>query len=489
MKYRLKLYLAFVGVALISAVLALTIVYKTTQQQLFVQMRTKVASIAATAAVLIDPELLKTIHTERDLNSPNYIASQKQLRKITDANQREDVYVRYAYTVYPSPWDPTQLVFGVDSAELPETPGEIYNYSDAKEILDHLNEPYADQEFSKGPWGIWLSGFAPITDNQGNYVATLELDVDVQSVLDAFHRLILFGLFSLLAALILAIVLAYWLASAATRSLATLNATVKEIGSGNLKSESHLETHDEFEDLGEAINDMAKGLQERERLKMNFARYVSQYVLEKILQSDTPTKLEGENKKVTALVADIRQFTLLSEKLAPEQVVSLLNQYFEKMLDVIFRNYGTLDKFMGDGILVEFGAPLEDVNQEKNALTCALQMQEALKALCDTWEKEGKPRIQIGIGIHTGKAIVGNIGSEQRMEYTAIGNTINVAYRLEQATKTYNKSILASETTVGPVETLFVVENLGPVVLPERTEKITVYAIISAVSSDKKRGR
>jgi adenylate cyclase len=478
MKYRTRLYFSFVGIGVVSVVLALGIVYSVTQKKLFDQMRTKVASIAASAAALVDPDLMENIHTSQDEYSPDYNLFQQQLRKVAGSNQREDIYIKYVYTIQPSPLNPKQLIFVVDAAEAPEGPGEVYSYSDAGEILAHLDQPYGEKEFSTDPWGIWLSGFAPIYDSQGKYIATLGLDANVQSIVSASHRLLIYGAISLCAALLFAIVFAYLLSRVATSSLASLNRTVKEIGQGNLTSASHLRTHDEFENLGDSINEMTKGLRERERLKMNFARYVSQYVLEKILQSESLSKLEGERKKITVLVSDIRQFTLLAEKLHPEEVISLLNQYFERMLDVIFRNHGTLDKFMGDGILVEFGAPLDDPEQEKNALTCALQMQEELKNLCDAWEKEGKPRIEIGIGIHTGLAIIGNIGSEKRMEFTAIGNTINFAHRLEQATKILKKTILVSEDTALAVKDQFTLENLGPVTLPDGEGKTNVYALL-----------
>jgi adenylate cyclase len=219
---------------------------------------------------------------------------------------------------------------------------------------------------------------------------------------------------------------------------------------------------------------MTKGLRERERLKLNFSRYVSDHVLQKILSSTKPTKLEGERRKITVLFSDIRQFTHLSESLPPEQVVALLNEYFKVMLDIIFEHKGTLDKFIGDGLMVEFGAPLDDEIQEKNAITTAIDMQKALEKLNTTWKQ---PNIQVGIGIHTGFAIVGNVGSEKRMDYTAIGDTVNVAFRLEQMTKSTNRSILISEDTYQAIKEEFSAESLGPITLPGREEPIRVYAI------------
>jgi adenylate cyclase len=222
---------------------------------------------------------------------------------------------------------------------------------------------------------------------------------------------------------------------------------------------------------------MAKGLQERERLKLGFARYVSQYILEKILKSGSSAKFEGERKKITVIFTDIRHFTAIAEKLPPEDVVKILNQYFEEMIEVIFRNHGTLDKFLGDGIMIEFGAPLDDELQEKHAVITAIEMQQALKKLNAKWAEEGKEALKIGVGIHTGLAVVGNIGSERRMEYTAIGDTVNVASRLEQATKFADVSILISKATFTPIEGIFKATPMGALEVPGRHEPIDAFSI------------
>jgi adenylate cyclase len=381
------------------------------------------------------------------------------------------------YILAPSPTDPSQLIYVGDADEDPEYLGEVYTYDDASMILLNQHQAFSNRKFTNDQWGLWLSSFAPITDSKGNYVATLAVDINAKIILGRLSKLVMFGRISLAASIALALLVAYLLSRFTTRSLSAIHQGVTEIGEGNLKYEVNLQTKDEFNDLAQAINSMAKGLQERERLKLNFARYVSHQVLEKILQADTSTKLEGERRKVTILFTDIRQFTHLTEHLPAEEVVSLLNEYFDKMFEIILSNFGTLDKFIGDSIMVEFGAPIDDPNQEKHALETAIKMQQELKILCDKWEKEGKPRIEMGIGIHTGLAVVGNIGSEKRMEYTAIGDTVNVASRLEHATKILKKPILVSESTLKHLQDKFLHENLGPITLPGREETITVYAI------------
>jgi adenylate cyclase len=480
MKYRTKLCLGLVGAACISCALALAIVYEKTKKGLFNELRSEVTTIATTTSLLVDGDLLKTVLDQQNQSSAQYSAFQHQLRKARDANQRENIFIKYVYTIAPSPNDSQLLVFGVDADSDPEPMSEPFTYADAGEILAHLEEPYADTRYIRDPWGYWLSGYAPIYDSAGNYVATLGADLNAKRANVVLDQLIIFGLTALGASLLIALTLGITVSRMATRPLNELCEAVEEIGKGNIDRPVFLKTNDEFQDLATAINAMEEGLKERERLKMNFARYVSQYVLEKILSSEAMMKLEGEKKKVTVLFADIRQFTHIAESLEPEKVIGILNEYFERMLEVIFRNHGTLDKFIGDGLMVEFGAPLDDPLQEQHALDAALQMQEELKLICAEWQKVGKPQIQIGIGVHTGNAVIGTIGSEKRMEFTAIGDTVRVASQLEQATKVLKVPILVSSVTMQAVKDQYNWESLGAFALPDKKEKMEVFSLISS---------
>lgn len=482
MKYRTKLYLSFIGTALFSSYLALRIVYFETERYLFAELQSKVISVAATTATQIDPELLKQITSKKDEGSPAYLQIQQVLRKARNANRRKDIFINYVYTLMPSKSNSTDIYFGVDAEEDPKNfsaPGDYDSDSFENHLHNHLMEPYSYGKLQKDRWGVWLTGYAPVLDREGNYVGTVAADITAHSVNQAMTQLLRFEVPALLGSMLLATLLAAYLSRRASKSLGILCLAAEEIGKGNLNYDVHLDTNDEFNEVAESITLMEKGLKERERLKTGVSRYVSAPVLEQILNSDSLTNLEGKRRKVTILFSDIRHFTLLAEQLAPEQVVSLLNEYFEVMLEPIFRNYGMLDKYIGDGIMAEFGALLEDVDQELHAVKAAVEMQEALQKLCQKWEREGKPGFKMGIGIHTGQAIVGNVGSEQRMEYTAIGDAVNVASRLEHANKTLNTSILISEETQKGLHGHFPLKNLGPVLLPGRAEPIVVYTILS----------
>lgn len=206
---------------------------------------------------------------------------------------------------------------------------------------------------------------------------------------------------------------------------------------------------------------------EKKKIKNIFGKYVSKDVLAEILKNPNKAGLGGEEKEITVLFSDIRGFTSFSEKTNPTQLVDFLNEYFSEMTETVIKNEGTLDKYIGDAIMAFWGAPIENKNQADLALNAAIEMIRKLEKF---------PELKIGIGIHTGKAVVGNIGSSDRIQYTAIGDTVNIASRLEGLNKNFGTQIIISENTKSKLANNYQLKNLGIVYVKGREEKINIYS-------------
>ncbi len=218
-----------------------------------------------------------------------------------------------------------------------------------------------------------------------------------------------------------------------------------------------------------------------ERMRTSLQRYLSPNLVDDMLKKGTVNMaLGGEKKKISVLFCDIRGFTPMSEKQPVETVVSLLNEYFSAMSEVIFKNQGTLDKFIGDAVMAIYGAPLELPNSSFQAVKTALEMKDKLAELNLKWKGENKPQIEVGFGINTGEAIVGNIGSERRMEYTAIGDMVNVASRVEGETE--HNQIFITESTLNALDGKAEVKKLSPVQLKGKSAKVQIYEVVSLKS-------
>jgi len=204
-------------------------------------------------------------------------------------------------------------------------------------------------------------------------------------------------------------------------------------------------SHDEVGTLVDEINKMIIGLKEKNFIKETFGKYVSHQVQEAILANKIP--LHGERKKVTLLFIDIRDFTELSEILTPEELILFLNDYFTSMVDAIISQGGTIDKFIGDAIMAVFGAPITYEDDSRRTLRAAELLMQKLDIFNKNRPGKDSDNVRIGIGIHTGEVIAGNIGSNQRMEYTVLGDTVNLASRIESLTKSYRTPVIFSDST------------------------------------------
>jgi adenylate cyclase len=421
-----------VGLVVLTNGLLALVEYRRFEVLLGQEFHRKARSVVSTAAGLLDPELVGAIRNPADQMKPEYTRLKTQLQSIRDANRRKDVWIADIYTLIPAPQDRGYIEYGVDAEDrfgYEHHIGDVYTRAGQPltigiKGIDRLSDNLLD--FQAG----FNAAFAPIHDKAGQLVAMLGVSLS-PAPYSTLNQIGAAMIAPLLATVALAVVLAAVLARSVTHPLDSLRTQIERIGRGDFDAvETPPRMSREFTEMAAAIAAMSKGLRERDTIKRAFSGYISRQVLETIIDKGELPALKGERRRITVLFADIRGFTAIAEGMTPEEVVEMLREFFDRMVAVLMRHKGTIDKFLGDGMMVIFGAPLDDPYQEEHAVLAAVEMQKELCNLCSQWETNGRQPIKMGIGINSGAAIVGNIGSEDHMEYTAIGQTVNLAARL-----------------------------------------------------------
>ena len=217
---------------------------------------------------------------------------------------------------------------------------------------------------------------------------------------------------------------------------------------------------------------------EKRLVKALFGRYVSRDVYKQLIENPALAQLGGRRRDMTVLFSDIRGFTSVTEKGQPEALVAQLNEYFTRMVDVVFRNHGTVDKFVGDMVMALFGAPVDDEAHAEHAVAAAVEMVEELAALNRQWAAEGKVQLDIGIGVNSGEMIAGNIGSSSIMSYTVIGDNVNLGARLESLNKDYRTRIIISDATRARLQAGYTLRPLGDVTVKGKSQAVSIFEVV-----------
>ena len=272
---------------------------------------------------------------------------------------------------------------------------------------------------------------------------------------------------------------ALFIARSVTQPVLELAAAARDVQDGNYERQVHIAQQDELGTLATAFNRMMKGLAERDRVRSLLGKVVSPAIAEKLLSRDVT--LGGEEREVTVLFSDLRGFTTFSESRSPTEIVAILNDYFTRMSAAIEKHHGVVDKYIGDGIMALFGAPVGYDDDAGNALAAALAMQEALEEFNRDLASRGIPSIRMGIGIATAMVVAGNLGSPNRLNYTVVGDGVNLAARLEGLCKpdALNATIIAAESTIQRAKRKFNVKPLGTTPVRGKAQAVEVYAVLS----------
>jgi adenylate cyclase len=368
--------------------------------------------------------------------------------------------------------------------------GQEYDATRAHRMFEALHHPTVEQELYVDEWGETLSGYAPVGPIPAGGRAVAMVGVDVSSArIQRLKRevlgvtLLFYGIATVL------IGLAALLVGRNVRGpLSSIIDATSQIADGRFDVRAGLRREDEFGILGRHFDHMAAGLQERERIRDTFGRYVSPDVARRILATREHELMDGEEREVTVLLSDLRNYSTISEFLPPAQVVTLLNRYLAVMNDVIDAHGGTIIEFLGDGILCVFGAPGDQPDHAARAVACAGEMRAGLgvlnaalerEGIARAWKDRGIPDLGARIGLHTGRVVAGNLGSARRMKYAVIGDTVNVAARCEALNKELGTDILLTDAVRAalPADVAALAVSRGSHRVKGREQAVEVYSV------------
>ncbi|QQO10933.1 adenylate/guanylate cyclase domain-containing protein [Breznakiella homolactica] len=330
---------------------------------------------------------------------------------------------------------------------------------------------YTDQEGNR-----FFSAFRKISIGDAAVITSIEYNIVFEGIAATTRRNIF-----LTAAVLFAAILFIWFFSKTISSpVRVLAAAAGQIEQGNFEINLKAKTQDELGLLTDSFVNMSRGLAERERLKDTFGRFINKDIAEKAMKGELT--LGGETKHVTIFFSDIRSFTAISEKLEPHEIVGFLNDYMTRMVRCVNDTNGVVDKFIGDAVMAVWGAPISAGSPMADALNCvrsALMMRAALLEFNEGRGGEKKPIIKIGCGINTGDVVAGQIGSSERMEYTVIGDAVNLASRTEALNKPLGTDILITENTYNLIKDYLIVEEMPSVTVKGKEKPVRMFAVVN----------
>ncbi|MEY3013646.1 MAG: hypothetical protein RIT45_2381 [Pseudomonadota bacterium] len=412
-------------------------------QQEIEALQQRIVTTAATLAQAIDPADITALRTPADKGSPAFRRVEALLARVTAT----DPEMRNLYVLRTTE-QPGDLVFAIDhDRDRPDDTAAIGSHYDASrfpKMMAGLKGPSVEDEISVDEWGPSLAGWVPLRDAAGATIGLVGIDVLGRRVDAARARVLQVSVGVSVLALLLLGLAAMLVGRNVREPLGRMIAATGRIAGGDLDTRLQLERADEFGVVGRHFDTMAAGLEEREYIRDTFGRYVSEEVARSLLADRRQTRLGGEVRDVTVLFSDLRGYSTISEQLAPTEVVDLLNRYLGAMNEVIDAHDGVVIEFLGDAILAVFGAPGDVPDHAARAVHCADAMAQRLAALNEEWEREGLAsrwqqvglqRLAQRVGVHSGEVVAGNLGSRKRAKYAIIGDTVNVAARLEQLNK------------------------------------------------------
>lgn len=484
-RFHFRLTLAYGGAVMGTISVLVYLFYVLWSQSEIDSLQRRLTAVASSLAQTIDAERIGSYAIDNTVSTPFHREVFAQFQALAE----KDPDIESIYILRPSNV-PTELYFFVDFAkgELQAEPGRFYSAEETPILLKGFTKTVVEDQPYEDEFGITLSAYSPLITNAGEKVGLVGVDVKSTRLHQMRNDIFIASAVILLIALVVIALVSFVVARSIREPLRRLILGTGAVAQGNLDVRLGLSRADEFGLLGKYFDKMAEELKERQTIRDLFGRYLSEDVARSVLARNQQFELGGQEVVVTVLFCDLRDYTTISERLSPIQMVSMINEYLGVMNVVIDEHQGCVIEFLGDGILAVFGAPQAYPEHAENAVRCALAMRAALEHLNGQWEEQGMAdrwkdmgidRIQCRIGLHTGPVVAGNLGSKTRMKYAVIGDTVNVAARLEALNKEYNTTILMSDEVMTrlPNDLRESCGKVGITVVKGRQQTVVSYSI------------
>ncbi len=469
---RLSLGTAFVIMIFLTAFVLGFASFLSVRSQIRLNLAQRLMDLAGAAAVGVDPGEHASLQKSGDMEGTTYKSLRARLQKIQAVNPD----IKYLYTFRKISDSELAFVLDTGATEADFSPlGELY-----KDLTPQLSAsflpPYrmrVDDTFYPDQYGIWLSGYAPILRPDGSLEAVLGLDISAAKVISYENNYLLLIMAACAAVSLIGALGGIFFSRRLSRPLVGLAEDMKRIQRFDLEgSPASPSWISEVIAMQRALEDMKKGLR-------SFRRYVPSDVVLSLMTLQKEAVIETSRARLSFFFSDLENFTSASEKIATETLSEFLGDYFDAMTRALQSSGATVDKFIGDSIMAFWNAPRPVADHALMACRAAIACQRALHGVWEKWKDRGVPTMRTRMGIHTGEALVGNIGYAERLSYTAMGDSVNLASRLEGLNKVYDTRILLSGSTAEELAGAMTLRLVDRVVVKGRSVGIAIHELLS----------
>ncbi len=465
---KIKIFLGILLIAFIASGATGSYFYYQAKNALYNSIKQELVALAIISSKFIDGDKIENLKRPSQITSQEYKEIQTILKNIIASSSE----FLYCYTMR---YNKGKVLFVVDSPPLDYngdgkiTEDEIpYNINEEYKnppdsLIKGFLKPTTDNRPLKDETGWTMSGYAPLYNSKGEGVGLVGIDMSLNRIESKLSLIKKAGLVSLGMSFLLALILSFYFSNKLIAPLDILKNAISRFGKGDLSIVLPENRKDEIGMLFSYFNKMVNEVKEKEILKKTFGKIVDKELTDLLIKEEL--RLGGDVIKCVVLFCDIRNFTSLTSKLPPTLLVSLLNQYFSEMVEVVKKHNGIIDKFIGDALLAVFGHPRKLENPSRNAYLASVDM---IK-MCDRINKKlGLSKdflLKNHIGIHLGTVVAGNIGSPDRMEYTVIGSAVNISQRVQVVARKLNHRIVVTKEIFKHIPNKQNFESIGPTLL------------------------